>query len=437
MATVALPSHINLSSTRFFKLRNYTSLHILQTTSSPTRHPQISCCLALDRKDDDLSATSITADDNLRIIFAAGGTGGHIYPAVAIADELKSINPRFPILFLGSETGMEQIAIPSAGYDFISAPSTPLIRPLFSPQNLLLPFHLFKSISASCTILSDFDPQIVIGTGGYVSFPVCIAAALKGIKLVIQEQNSVPGIANRVLGLFADTIFVAFDSCSEFFPKGKCVLSGNPVRASLRRYVSKAVARSHFFKRISGDLTPQLVLILGGSLGANSINIAVLNMYYQMLLEQKNILIIWQTGVYGFDEMDSLVKNHPRLLLTKFLHTMDLAYAAADVVVSRAGAMTCSEILAAGKPSILIPSPNVAEGHQTRNASIMASIAGSKVLTEDELDSTTLLDAILTMLGDESLMAEMSEKAMKAALPDASAQIAQSILSLVKKGQKL
>lgn len=174
------------------------------------------------------------------------------------------------------------------------------------------------------------------------------------------------------------------------------------------------------------------MLVLGGSLGANAINIAMLNLYYQMLLEHKNLFIIWQTGVVAFDEMESLVKNHPHLVLSPFLHNMDLAYAAADLVVSRAGAMTCTEILATGKPSILIPSPNVAEGHQFKNAILMADLAGSRVITEDELDSTTLRIAIEEILDDPSLMADMCERALKVAKPHASAEIAHHIISLAK-----
>ncbi|RWR72222.1 Glycosyl transferase [Cinnamomum micranthum f. kanehirae] len=426
--TTTIFSPFSLPSTphRFPKSLKYPII------SPPTRRLRISSCLAVDPTDDNLSTPSLHPDDDdLRIVFAAGGTGGHIYPAIAIADDFKLLHPAAKILFLGTGSGMESISAPSAGFDFAAVPAVALARPLLSPLNLVFPFRLLKCVLASYRKLRDIRPRVVVGTGGYVAAPVCLAAALSGVKVVIQEQNSVPGLANRLLGLFADKVFVSFESSSTYFPTEKCEVSGNPVRASLRRYTSKAVARMHFFPReaVSGA---QVLLVLGGSLGANSINIAVLNMYYQMLMEHKNRFVIWQTGVAGFDEMESLVRNHPRLLLTPFLHTMDLAYAGADLVVSRAGAMTCSEILATGKPSILIPSPNVAEGHQIRNAYIMENIAGSRIILEEELDSTTLGSVIDGILGDESEMALMSEKAMKAARPDASAQIAQHILSLAK-----
>ncbi|KAJ0985763.1 hypothetical protein J5N97_004119 [Dioscorea zingiberensis] len=420
----------------------------LLTRQSPPHPPQrraislrtsVACCLALDRQDEDLplspQPSAPRSVSGLRVVFTGGGTGGHIYPAIAVADELKNAHPEGQILFIGTEAGMERDAVSSAGYEYAAVPSARLARPFISPMNLLLPFYLLRSIFACWKILRQFRPQIVLGTGGYVAAPVCFAAALAGIKFVIQEQNSFPGLTNRSVAPYAEKIFLAFNACVKYFPKEKCVVCGNPVRLALRRYVSKAVARSHFFPKAAsklGDQKPQVVLVLGGSSGAYALNIAVLNLYYEMLLEHKNRYIIWQTGADSFNEMESLVKNHRRLLLTPFLHSMDLAYAAADVVVSRAGAMTCTEILTTGKPSILIPSPTVADDHQTKNAYIMADIAGSKVLPEDELDSSSLEIAINEVLGDEKLMAEMSEKALTAARPNASADIAQDILSLVK-----
>ncbi|KAH7650695.1 Undecaprenyldiphospho-muramoylpentapeptide beta-N- acetylglucosaminyltransferase protein [Dioscorea alata] len=386
----------------------------------------LSCCLALHPSG---------SGTGLRVVVTGGGTGGHIYPAIAIADELKNAYPDAQILFIGTESGMESEVVPSAGYDYSPVPSARLFRPFLNPVNLLLPFNLLRSVFISWTILRRFRPQIVLGTGSYVAAPVCFAAALAGIKFVIQEQNSFPGLTNRSLAPYAEKIFLAFNACVKYFPKEKCVVSGNPVRSALRRYVSKAVARSHFFPKASaknGDEKAQVVLVLGGSSGAYALNIAVLNLYYEMLLEHKNRYIIWQTGADGYNEMESLVKNNRRLLLTPFLHSMDLAYAAADVVVSRAGAMTCTEILTTGKPSILIPSPTVADDHQTKNAYIMADVAGSKVIPQDELDSSSLEIAINEVLGDEKLMAEMSEKALSVARPNASAEIAQDMLSLIR-----
>lgn len=256
---------------------------------------------------------------DLRVAFAAGGTGGHIYPAIAIADELKIKNPGAAILFVGAAKSMERAAVRSAGYNFATIPSAPLARPLFSPRNLFLPLRLIRSLIKSYKILREFEPQIVVGTGGYVSFPLCLTAALKGISLVIQEQNAFPGIANWVLSHFANLVFVAFNSTVDSFPKHKCLVYGNPVRLSLKQGVSKVVAQSHFFPKLGEsegmELRAKVVLVLGGSLGANSINISMLNLYYQMLMDNENLFIIWQTGVESFDEMESLVRDHPHLLL--------------------------------------------------------------------------------------------------------------------------
>ncbi|XP_031372232.1 uncharacterized protein LOC116187580 isoform X2 [Punica granatum] len=317
---------------------------------SSHRARRVPCCLPTNQQPNEPAT-------DLRVVFAGGGTGGHIYPAIAIADELKNKSPETLILFVGTPKSMESAAVRSAGYNFASIRSPPLARPLFSPKNLFLPLRLVKSLIRSYKILREFEPQIVVGTGGYVSFPLCLAAALKGITLVIQEQNAFPGIANWVLSYFANLVFVAFNSTLNSFPKHKCLVCGNPIRLSLKRDISKAEARSYFFPKLeeSERAAPgaKVVLVLGGSIGANSINIAMLNLYYEILMENENLFIIWQTGVESFNEMDSLVRNHPHLLVRPFLKSMDLAYAAADLLVSRAGAMTCSEILATGKPAIL------------------------------------------------------------------------------------
>lgn len=213
---------------------------------------------------------------------------------------------------------MESDAILSTGYEFAAVPPARLARPILSLRNVLLPYHLIKSTIQSYEKLRDFKPHIVVGTGGYVSFPICLAAVLNGIKLVIQEQNSVPGIANWVLSHLANVVFVAFNSTSDYFPKRKCVVSGNPVRLSLKKNVSKAVARLHFFPKSGkiGESEAKVLIVLGGSLGANTINIAMLNIYSRMLLENKNLFIIWQTGVEAYNEMESLVKGHRHLFLT-------------------------------------------------------------------------------------------------------------------------
>ncbi|KAG5155912.1 hypothetical protein AAZX31_05G227300 [Glycine max] len=371
--------------------------------------------------------SSNSNNETLRVAFAGGGTGSNVYPAVAIAEELKTANPTCQFLFLCTPDSVESAAISSAGYDFASVSSP--------PQNLLFfPHRLFKSLIQCLCHLRHFQPDVVVGTGGYVSFPACLAAKLRGTNVVIHEPNSVPGFANSLLSFFADAIFVAFNSTLDSFPRNKCFVCGNPVRLSIRNLVSKVTAMSHFFP--GSDSGSRILLVLAGSFGANAVNIAMLNLYYQMLRQDSGLYVIWQTGVEAFDEMDSLVKTHPRLYITPFMHCMGLAYAAADLIVSRAGAMTCYEILATGKPSILIPSPNFSEGNQFRNASLMADLAGVTVITEDELDSSTLAIAIEKILRDKKKMEDMSERALKAANPNASAEIAKHILSLVNLSTK-
>ncbi|KAL2342390.1 hypothetical protein Fmac_003675 [Flemingia macrophylla] len=382
------------------------------------------------------------SDHPLRVAFAGGATGSNIYPALAIADDLKAANPTSRFLFLAIPDSVETAAISAAGHPFATVSPAP-------PHNnpLLFPLRFFKTLFQCLRHLRDFRPHVVVGTGGYVSLPACLAAKLGGATVVIHEPNSVPGLANTLLALVADAIFVAFNSTLDTFPREKCLVCGNPVRLSLRKLVSKNTAMAHFFP--GSDCEGKVLLVLAGSFGAHAVNIAMLNLYYEMLRQDGRLHVIWQTGVAAFDEMDSLVKTHPRLHLTpdhlsdvsplyegRFMHRMDLAYAAADLIVSRAGAMTCYEILATGKPSILIPSPNFCEGNQFRNASLMADLAGMTVITEDELDSSTLAIAIEKIFRDKHKMEEMSERALKAANLNASAEIAKHILSLVNESTK-
>nr|CAD1834947.1 unnamed protein product [Ananas comosus var. bracteatus] len=362
--------------------RNYFQYKKRQAGPSPLLHnrpPQrFLCCLAVDHGGAEASPPRPAAPPpaELRVALAGGGTGGHIYPAIAIADDLRSAAaaadavPRF--LFLGSASGIEASAVPAAGYEFAPVP----------PSRLAARSSSAPPTSSSPSASSAPSP------------PASASSAT--------SAPTFPGLTNRLLAPFAAKIFLAFNACVKHFPKKKCFVYGNPVRLALRRFTSKVVARSHFFPKAGADGKAAEV--------------------HHMADRGR-----------GYCEMESLVKNNRRLLLAPFLNAMDMAYAAADVVVSRAGAMTCTEILATGKPSILIPSPTATDDHQTKNAYIMAEVAGSKVLTEDELDSSSLATAIDEILGDKNLMAEMSEKALSVARPNASVEIARCILSLVNK----
>lgn len=311
MATIIsnlLPNYSKFSTSSQFPSLPHTTLH--------HRNLAIFCCLSLKQPHDQTDGAD--QNDNLRVVFAAGSTGGHIYPAVAIAEELKIMNPTCEIFFFGATNSVESSVVSSAGYNFTSVPSVTLAQPLISLQNLLLPCYLVKSLVQCSLKLRDFKPHVVVGTGGLVSLPVCVAAKLLGMKLVIQEQNLVPVAENSILALLADVIFVAFNSTIDSFPRNKCVVCGNPVRLSLRKQVSKVAAMSHFFTghENTGDSNKaKVLLVLGGSFGANAINIAMLNLYYQMLRRNDSLYIIWQTGIETYDEMESLVKIHPRLYL--------------------------------------------------------------------------------------------------------------------------
>ncbi|CAN8239692.1 unnamed protein product [Cochlearia groenlandica] len=390
-----------------------------------------------------VSAAKSDETTALRVVISAGGTAGHISSALAIGDELKSADPSSKILFIGFPNSMESTTVPSAGFDFesISTVGSSSSRPfIYLTSFLNFPLRLIKSTIESCNLLREFKPKIVVGTGGHASFPVCFAAVILRTKLVIQEQDSIPGTTNWILSLFADTIFAPFNCTVANLPKraaAKCVVYGNPIRQDLRRYASKGAARVSFFGQWAGAVSDaKVVLLLGGSLGANAINIAMLNCYSRVLSENENWFFVWQTGVEAFDEMDSLVRSHPRLFLSPFLRTIGVAYAAADLVISRAGAMTCSEIMALGKPSILVPSPHSDEGDQVRGASLMADIVGSKVITEEELDSITLRAAMEEILGNAELRQEMSERALKGAKPDAASDVAKHIISIVNSRDK-
>ncbi|EAY74292.1 hypothetical protein OsI_02179 [Oryza sativa Indica Group] len=361
---------------------------------------------------------SASDPDPLRVAFACGGAGGHVYAAIALADELHASLPSSASLFLGAPPpSLESDAAASAPYPF--AP---------------IPRCLPHAVLDAALHLRRFRPHVLVATGGAPALPACLAALLLGVPFVIQDQDAGPAPATRLLAPLARRIFLGFNAPVRLLPKRKCAVYGNPVRMSIRKCrISKADAMASFFPRIGtvGEEGVEVLLVLGGTEGSPEINVALLNMYYEMLRERRNRYIIWQTGPEGFCEMESLVRSHRRLLLTPFLHELDKAYAAADVVVSRAGSMSCTEVLVTGKPSILIPLPTMVDDHQTKNAYIMADVMGAKVITEDELDSSSLRSIIDEVFGDEKLMSDMSQKALSAARPNASTDIIRHICSLV------
>lgn len=354
---------------------------------------------------------------------SGGGTGGHIYPAIAIANELKARHPQARFLFVGAKDRMEMQKVPKAGYEIEGLWISGVQRNL-NLKNLAFPFKLIHSLSKSKRILKQFQPDVVIGTGGYASAPLLRVASRKGIPSLIQEQNSYAGIANKWLAKTVNTICVAYAEMEKFFPKDKIVLTGNPVRQDIISISEKReVAIKHF------DLDPgkKTLLVLGGSLGARTIN---------QLVEQSipffqdcNVQVIWQTGAYYFD----MYKRHNEtkgIQVHDYLYQMDLAYAAADIVISRAGALSVSELCIVGKPVIFIPSPNVAEDHQNKNAFAVAKENAAVLIEEKDLD-ILFESEFRILINSEAKQNELSKNIKQLAKPMAAKAIADEVDKLL------
>ncbi len=355
------------------------------------------------------------------ILFAAGGTGGHVYPAIAIADALRRRIPDIRIRFAGTRNRMEWRTVPEAGYEIspITAGGLHRDQPL---RNLALPFKLARSMAESRALVRRFNPDVAVGTGGYVSGPVLLAASMARKPIVVQEQNAWPGLTNRLLGKRAATVHVAFEEARQHFPSDRCLSSGNPVREEL-------VAADREGSRRDYELPAGafLIAVFGGSLGSRAINEAIAR-NVETLLADESVHVIWQSGRRYFDEMRSRVPAHARLRLLEYVDRMDRAYAAADLVVCRSGALTCSELAITGTPAILIPSPNVAEDHQTHNARSMAAAGASEMISEPMIH--TLPEAISRLRARPDLLRDMSKAVLDLARPDAADRIAGDVLRL-------
>lgn len=363
---------------------------------------------------------------NPKILIAAGGTGGHVYPAIAIADAIKNENAEAEVLFVGTKDHMEWIAVPKAGYEIMNVWISGFHR-RFTLKNLLFPVKLVTAIIQSLKIISSFKPQVVVSCGGYVAGPVGWVAGKKQIPVVIQEQNGFPGVTNRLLSKFAVKIFTAFKEAEKFLPIDKISITGNPTRNTLTA-VHKNIGLKAF--RFSED--KPVLLIMGGSGGAKSINTAVKE-NLDALHNKAGLQIIWQCGSKYFDALDSEIDHsqYPNLRLTKFIDTMPEAYAAADLVISRAGASSCSEFMLTGMPSVLIPSPYVAGDHQTENAKAMSE-AGASEFLKDEDAVGALPELVNNLINDQVKLKAMNSAALKLAKPDAAKVIAKEILELTK-----
>ena len=365
---------------------------------------------------------------NKRIIISGGGTGGHIFPAISIANALKELDPSTEILFVGALGRMEMERVPAAGYQIIGLDIRGIQRGSIL-KNLSLPFKLLGSVLKARQIIAQFKPDAAVGVGGYASGPLLYAAALKGVPSLIQEQNSYAGITNKRLGKKAGKICVAFDGMEAFFPKSKIIKTGNPVR---RQSVDIAGKREAAFKEFQLSPEKKTILVTGGSLGARTLNESVIRQLDMIVVA--DVQVIWQTGKYYYQDVDALMGKdpHPNLCILEFLNRMDLAYAAADVIISRAGAGTIAELCIVGKPVILVPSPNVAEDHQTRNAqTLVKENAALYIADQQALDE--LIPAAVALLEDNKKQKELSENISKLARPDADISIAKEVFAMIDK----
>ncbi|UGU14880.1 undecaprenyldiphospho-muramoylpentapeptide beta-N-acetylglucosaminyltransferase [Sinomicrobium kalidii] len=359
-----------------------------------------------------------------KFIISGGGTGGHIYPAIAIADELKARYPQAEFLFVGAKDRMEMEKVPRAGYKIEGLWISGIQRKL-TLRNLSFPLKLISSLWKAGKIVNRFGPDVVIGTGGFASGPLLQMASRKGIPCVLQEQNSYPGITNKLLAKKAKKICVAYDGLERFFPAEKIVKTGNPVRQDLLRVGEKREEAQTFFKLQPGK---KVLLVLGGSLGARAINELVKKEL--SFFREKEVQVLWQCGKLYYKEFkkykDNTVKVHA------FINEMDLAYAAADVVISRAGAGSVSELGIVGKPVIFIPSPHVAEDHQTKNAAAVAAKNAAILIREKELDEK-FEDEFSGLMASEEKQKTLGENIKKLALPNATADIVDEIEKCIKK----
>jgi UDP-N-acetylglucosamine--N-acetylmuramyl-(pentapeptide) pyrophosphoryl-undecaprenol N-acetylglucosamine transferase len=362
-----------------------------------------------------------------RIIISGGGTGGHVFPAIAIADALKSRNPDAEILFVGAKGRMEMDKVPAAGYEIIGLPIAGFQRKP-TLKNVTFFFKLASSMLKARRIVQTFKPDVAVGVGGYASGPVLRAASAKGIPTVLQEQNSFPGVTNKILARKARRICVAYPNMERFFPPSRIVLTGNPVRQNLLAQGDRTQA----FKELGLDNEKQTILVVGGSLGAGSINQGIFD-GIETLRKQKNIQVLWQCGKYYYEKLEGALKEKraTNIKLVPFIAHMDLAYNVADIVVSRAGAGTISELALLGKASILVPSPNVAEDHQTKNAMSLVK-KGAALLVPDNNTSQELVSTALALLANKTHCAELEEKVKLFAQLNSAERIAEEIEKVVQ-----
>lgn len=365
----------------------------------------------------------------LRVIISGGGTGGHIFPAIAIANAIKKQVPQAEFLFVGAEGKMEMEKVPAAGYSIEGLKIAGLQRKL-TVKNLSFPFKLIGSLIKAKKILKSFKPHIAIGVGGYASGPMLQVAAGKGIPTLIQEQNSFPGITNRLLAKKVDKICVAYDGLEKFFPKEKIIMTGNPVRQEVVNLEGKKPRGVEYF---GIDPNKPTLLIVGGSLGARTINESVKASIDK--LKSSGFQVLWQTGKLYKDEAKAATEGIEQIKAHEFITKMDLAYAVADVVISRAGAIAVSELCLVRKPVIMVPSPNVAEDHQTKNALALVN-HGAAVLVKDSEAREKLIDEAIALMNDAEKQEKLIMNIAKLGLENAADTIASIAINMATKSEK-
>ncbi|PIF02432.1 MAG: undecaprenyldiphospho-muramoylpentapeptide beta-N-acetylglucosaminyltransferase [Draconibacterium sp.] len=364
-----------------------------------------------------------------KVIISGGGTGGHIFPALSIANEIKRRNPDAEILFIGAKDRMEMEKVPAAGYKIIGLPVQGFPR---KPSIKIFKFFssLYKSLIKAKKIVKEFQPDVAVGVGGFASGPTLYAASKRNIPTLIQEQNSYAGMTNKLLGKRVDKICVAYDKMQRYFPEKKIIYTGNPIRANL---INREVEKSEACKYFNLNSDKKVVLIVGGSLGARSINNAVLANINE--LAKIDIEVIWQTGAYYYDKIVEATKNTcpQNIHIHKFITKMDYAYEAADLIISRSGAGTISELCLIGKPVILVPSPNVAEDHQTKNTMALVEKEAAILIKDNEIEQK-IVSSINNLLQNEQQLEMLSKNIKKLAMPNATSSIVNEIEKLLSNG---
>ena len=366
-------------------------------------------------------------DKELRVIVSGGGTGGHIFPAVSIANAIKAMRPDAKILFVGANGRMEMERVPAAGYEIKGLPVRGLIRPLWSPKNISVMLDFIKSRSMVKSIIRDFRPQVAVGVGGYASAPTLNAAYAMGIPCLIQEQNSYAGVTNKSLAKKAEKICVAYDGMERFFPADRIMKTGNPVRQAL---LDNTMSKEEACKAMGLDPEKPIILVIGGSLGARTVNDSIAGGIERF--DNAGIQVVWQTGKYYAKECERKAEGSKFVKAQAFISDMATAYRAADIVISRAGASSISELCLLGKASILVPSPNVAEDHQTKNARALSD-KNAAIFVADKDARAQLVDEAIKLVSDKARIASLETEVKKLAYHNSAEVIAEEVIKLAER----